>query len=155
LGFMVLPGTLAEGAARAISITGQFAPLILQAALADFIDEGHMAHHLRRSRRLYAARREMFQGLCRAQLADWLQIVPGDSGIQMVGLRAEGLDDHAVAAQARARGMNISPLSIQYRHGGGRQGLVFGYAGASEPLMRKGVAALQEARLASVVLRRP
>jgi GntR family transcriptional regulator/MocR family aminotransferase len=146
LGFMVLPGTLAEGAARAISITGQFAPLILQAALADFIGEGHMARHLRRTRRLYAARRETFQGLCRGALSEWLHIVPGDSGIQMVGLLAEGLDDHVMAAEARVRGMNISPLSMQYRHGSASQGLVLGYAGANEATMLKGIAALQEAR---------
>jgi GntR family transcriptional regulator / MocR family aminotransferase len=149
LGFMVLPGTLAEGAARAISITGQFAPLILQAALADFIDEGHMAHHLRRTRRLYAARREMFQGLCRASFSEWLHIVPSDSGIQMVGLLAEGLDDHAVTAEARARGMNISPLSMQYRHGSQSQGLVLGYAGANEATMRKGIVMLEEAQRAA------
>jgi GntR family transcriptional regulator/MocR family aminotransferase len=150
LGFMVLPGALAEGAARAISITGQFAPLILQAALADFIEAGHMARHLRRTRRLYAARRERFQNLCTAALSDWLRIVPGDSGIQMLGLLADGLDDHLVAAQARARGMNISPLSIQYRHGSARQGLLLGYAGASEAVMCRGIASLQEARRGSL-----
>jgi len=79
-------------------------------------------------------------------LAEWLHIVPGDSGIQMVGLLAEGLDDHVMAAEVRARGMNISPLSMQYRHGSPSQGLVLGYAGANEATMRKGIAALQEAR---------
>lgn len=145
VGFMVLPLPLAEGMARALSITGQFAPLILQAALADFIDEGHMARHLRRMRRLYASRREMFKQMCAAELADWLQVLPGDSGIQMVGLLADGSSDQAVVAEARQRGMSISPLSIQYRHGSARQGLVLGYAGANEPAMHRGVTALRDA----------
>lgn len=150
LGFMVLPGALAEGMARAISITGQFAPLLLQAALADFIDEGHMARHLRRMRRLYATRRDTFQTLCKTHLSQWLNIIQGDSGIQMVGLLADGLQDHAMAAQARSRGMSVSPLSIQYRHGSPRQGLVLGYAGANESMMRRGILALEEAHQAAI-----
>jgi hypothetical protein len=31
-------------------------------------------------------RDERFQSLCTAALSDWLRIVPGDSGIQMLGL---------------------------------------------------------------------
>ena len=109
-----------------------------------------MARHLRSTRRLYAARRETFQSLCRAALSEWLHIVPGDSGIQMVGLLAEGLDDHVMAAEARSRGMNISPLSMQYRHGSASQGLVFGYAGANEATMRRGILALEEAHQAAI-----
>ncbi|MCX5494422.1 PLP-dependent aminotransferase family protein [Kaistia dalseonensis] len=153
LGFMVLPRRLADGMARALSITGQFAPLILQAALADFIEEGHMARHLRRMRRLYATRRQAFRSLCEAELADWLRIVPGESGIQMVGMLADGLDDHAIAAEARLRGMSISPLSIQYRHGSPRQGLLLGYAGATEPMMHRGIIALGEAHRAALPLK--
>ncbi|WP_084564817.1 PLP-dependent aminotransferase family protein [Pseudoxanthobacter soli] len=144
LGFMVLPPALHEGIARAISITGQFAPLILQAALADFIAEGHMARHLRRMRRIYAARRQEFRLACAAELADWMTLMAGDSGIQMVGLLAEGLEDRAVAAAAQARGVNVSPLSIQYRHGTPRQGLLLGYAGADEAAMCRGIAVLRD-----------
>ena len=73
------------GIAQAISITGQFAPLLLQAALADFINEGHMTRHLRRMRRIYAARRRVFCQLVEAHLGDWMMLRPGKAGIQVVG----------------------------------------------------------------------
>ena len=64
IGFMVLPPTMLDGVSRALSITGQFAPLLLQAALADFMTLGHMTQHLRRTRRLYSARRHAFRQVC-------------------------------------------------------------------------------------------
>lgn len=143
LGFMVLPPTLLDGIARALSITGQFAPLILQAALADFISGGHMARHLRRMRRIYAARRQTFRAVCEAELGRWMTLAGGDSGIQMVGLLAPGLDDRTVAAAAQAQGINVSPLSIQYRHGRPRHGLLLGYAGADDAAMRRGISVLR------------
>lgn len=146
LGFMVLPAGFPGGIARALSITGQFAPLVLQAALAEFIEEGHMARHLRRMRRHYASRRQRFRTLCEENLSDWLEIVPNSSGIQMVGILRHDMDDRVLADEARKLGLGVSPLSIQYRHGTARKGLVMGYAGADEDEMHRGIAMLQKAR---------
>jgi GntR family transcriptional regulator/MocR family aminotransferase len=145
LGFIVLPAGFPVGITQALSITGQFAPLVLQAALAEFIEEGHMARHLRRMRRHYASRRERFRHLLDSHLSDWLQIVPNSSGIQMVGLLADAIDDRALVEDARKLGLGISPLSIQYRHGSARNGLVMGYAGADEDEMHRGIAMLSKA----------
>src|SRR6185369_2183156 len=68
LGFMVIPEFLLPDFSRLLSITGQFAPLLLQAALADFIDEGHMSMHLKRMRRIYAARRQTFRHYAHQEL---------------------------------------------------------------------------------------
>ena len=46
LGFLVVPEAFREGLVSALSVTGQFPPLLTQAALADFINEGHFARHL-------------------------------------------------------------------------------------------------------------
>ena len=51
IGFLVVPPQLAPAFGRAISVTGQFAPLLLQLTLADFIREGYFATHLKRMRR--------------------------------------------------------------------------------------------------------
>ena len=70
LGFIVLPGDLAERITPAISLTGHFAPLILQATLADFIEKGYFFAHLNRMRRLYGQRRDRFLKLVRGQLGE-------------------------------------------------------------------------------------
>ena len=82
LGFMVLPPGLLDPVRRAINITGQFAPLVLQATLADFMDRGMFAQHLRRMRRLYARRRDMLVSIGQEHVGHWLSNVSSDAGIQ-------------------------------------------------------------------------
>jgi GntR family transcriptional regulator / MocR family aminotransferase len=145
LGFMVLPPALLDGMPRALSTTGQFAPLLLQAALADFIGEGHMALHLGRMRRLYAARRQAFCRLAAEHLGHRMTLHPTDAGIQIVGRMRGTLGDRAVASAAEARGIHVSPLSIHYRHAAPASGLAMGYAATSEAAMPQALRQLEAA----------
>lgn len=144
LGFMVVPEVMRDGLVAGLSATGQFAPLLTQAALADFISEGHLTRHLRRMRRLYAARRQLFMDLCDSHLGDWLHLRRTESGIQLVGLFRQDRDDRAIAAAAAAQGVNVSPLSMQYRHDRQQHGLVLGFAAAGEKATRKAMTTLRE-----------
>jgi GntR family transcriptional regulator/MocR family aminotransferase len=144
LGFMVLPAALTPGVTRAISTTGQFAPLVLQAALADFIEQGYMTRHLRRMRRIYAERQQMFRALWADQLSRWGELGKSEAGIQIVALLNPEIDDVRTAHAARARGVNVSPLSMQYSHAQPRSGLLIGYAAADFRSMRRGVEVLRD-----------
>ncbi|MBI2718393.1 MAG: PLP-dependent aminotransferase family protein [Rhizobiales bacterium] len=132
LGFMVVPEAIRDGLAAALSTTGQFAPLLTQAALADFINDGHLTRHLRRMRRLYAARRGHFMEVFDRYLGEWMRLRRTETGIQLVGLFHRNIDDRPLAAAAAARGVNVSALSMQYRHGRPRRGLVMGFAAVDE-----------------------
>ena len=103
-----------------------------------------MASHLRRMRRLYTARREAFREACDAELADRIELGIG-SGIQSIGFFLCDLDDKEVAAAARRRGIIVSPLSMQYRHGNARHGLVLGFASTPVERMRAGMRKLKDA----------
>ena len=144
LGFLVVPEAIREGMASALSVTGQFAPLLTQAALADFMNEGHFTRHLRRMRRLYAARRQYFMEICEDYLGPWLRLRRTESGIQLVGLFHEDCDDKVVARAALEQGINVSPLSIQYRHRQVQRGLVMGFAAADEKTTKKAMSKLRD-----------
>jgi GntR family transcriptional regulator/MocR family aminotransferase len=128
LGFLVAPDAIRDRITAALSVTGQFAPLLTQAALADFMNEGHFTRHLRRMRRLYAERRQHFMEAAERHLGAWLEFHGTESGIQLVGLLRRPGDDRAIAESAFRQGINVSPLSMQYRHGRPRHGLVMGFA---------------------------
>jgi GntR family transcriptional regulator / MocR family aminotransferase len=147
LGFMAVPSGLVQGISRALAISGQFAPLLLQAALADFIEQGHMARHLRRMRRIYAQRRQMFCRLFEQELPDEIRLLTCDAGIQIAGILTQKSSDVAVAKAAHKFGINVSPLSMQYRHGSVKQGLLLGYAACDEPTTKNGLRRLKEAFL--------
>jgi GntR family transcriptional regulator / MocR family aminotransferase len=150
LGFLVVPEILREGISAALSVTGQFAPLLTQAALADFMNEGHFTRHLRRMRRLYAVRRQFFIEACKDYLSPWLHLRRTEAGIQLVGLFHRQCDDKAVAHAAQQQGVNVSPLSIQYRHAGAGCGLVMGFASVDEKATRKAMIKLRNVFRATI-----
>ncbi|TPJ82439.1 PLP-dependent aminotransferase family protein [Mesorhizobium sp. B2-6-2] len=145
LGFMVLPVELAGRIVNALSTTGQFAPLLLQAALADFITEGHMSRHLKRMRRIYAQRRQLFRDIVTERLRDEITLSPAEAGIQVVGYLKEGIDDIEVSQAAAKRAINVSPLSKYFQNTAPTQGLVLGYAACDAAQTRDGVERLAAA----------
>jgi GntR family transcriptional regulator / MocR family aminotransferase len=143
LGFIVLPRDLAERLKPAISATGQYPPLLLQAALADFIDEGFFFHHLNRMRRLYSRRRALFLQLLARHLGDWLDPIDGGTGIQIAALFRHPGDDQEVARRAIAAGINLAPLSLYYLGEPRLRGLLMGYAGVEEKEMERAIPLLR------------
>jgi GntR family transcriptional regulator/MocR family aminotransferase len=121
----------------ALSATGQFAPLITQAALADFINEGHLARHLRRMLRIYSERRQTFMEQFDRHLTQWMDLRRTDSGIQLVGIFRKSFDDQKIAREAAKQGVNVSPLSLQYRGVPQQRGLLMGFAAADANVTRR------------------
>ncbi|WP_025659230.1 PLP-dependent aminotransferase family protein [Rhizobium sp. IBUN] len=145
LGFMVLPPGLCDRIHPALSTTGQFPPLFLQAALADFIVEGHMSRHLKRMRRIYAGRRQFFYWICEERLSDYMQLLNAEAGIQVVGHLRKGLSDIQISEAATRLGINVSPLSKYYQHETPIQGLVLGYAACNKSQTELGIGQLERA----------
>ena len=144
LGFIVLPGRLAEEIKPAIALTGQFPPLILQATLADFIAEGHFFLHLNRMRRLYAQRRKHFLRLLARHLSRWLDPIDGRTGIQIAALLKAPFDDDALARAAATRHVNVAPLSAYHLGDPHFRGLLMGYAGVPEAEMDRAFPILEQ-----------
>jgi GntR family transcriptional regulator/MocR family aminotransferase len=139
LGYMVVPRELQPSLTAAISATGQFPPLITQAALADFISEGYLTRHLRRMRRVYAARRQEFIDQFDRHLGRWMELQCTDSGIQLAALFRMRCDDRRVALAAQERGVNVSALSLQYAHQSRKRGLLLGFAASDTRATRKAI----------------
>ncbi len=145
IGFIVVPPQLTQGLKRVVSNTAHYPPLLLQVALADFMDEGFFASHLKRMRKLYAGRQKFFIEQSRAHLAEWLTIAESDAGMQLVGHLKKPLDDLELLSAAQHQGVDFSPLSRQYSHLPRQHGAIFGYAGIDEKATRIGIAALKAA----------
>jgi len=145
LGFLVVPPELSEPFNRAVSVTGQFAPSLLQVTVADFIREGHFAAHLKRMRRLYARRQECFLDLSRRHLSEWLSVSENDSGMQLFGRFTVPFDDRKIAAAALRQGVNVQPVSINYYRDPPDHGLLLGYAALDAKETLRAIFALQRA----------
>jgi GntR family transcriptional regulator / MocR family aminotransferase len=144
IGFLVVPLALADRFSRAISVTGQFAPLPLQFALADFIAEGHFSRHLKRARRLYAYRQQHFVELCTKHLSKWLSVRKNAAGMQVMGRFRVPFDDRKVVVVARRHGLDLQPVSINFFADPPEHGLLLGFAGLDEGSAELAVKALRK-----------
>ena len=102
-----------------------------QLALAEFMRDGHLLRHLRKMRRVYAARRQALMDAIAALMPNELTVSSAVTGLHLVALftdrmRARMSDDEAAAIMKQA-GIHVQPLSQNFLEQPTRQGLVFGY----------------------------
>ncbi|MBW5809779.1 aminotransferase class I/II-fold pyridoxal phosphate-dependent enzyme, partial [Burkholderia sp. COPS] len=135
LAYAVVPERAIERVDRVACSMNAGSPTLLQAALADFIEQGHFARHLKRMRTLYGERRTLIVNALRQAFGERLIVELPPGGIQFAVRFPDGpdgpVDDVAVAARAREAGLAILPLSIWYTNSHTQQtprGLVIGFA---------------------------
>jgi GntR family transcriptional regulator/MocR family aminotransferase len=97
--------------------------------LADFINEGHFARHIRKMRKLYAERQQCLLKAARDELAGLLDIKPNDAGMHLMGWLREGVNDQAASRAAFDRGVEVTPLSAYCIEPQARGALRLGYTG--------------------------
>jgi GntR family transcriptional regulator/MocR family aminotransferase len=129
IGYLVVPHGLQQAFATAIRHTGHSAPLPIQAALAEFIEQGHYAAHVRRMRGVYAGRYARFVKLAGSLLDGVARLAPPAGGMQMPAWLHAGCDDRRIAQLAAEQGLTVSPMAAYYLGPPGTPGLYLGYAG--------------------------
>jgi GntR family transcriptional regulator/MocR family aminotransferase len=139
LGYLVVPADLADAFIAARALADRHPPSLEQAALADFIVEGHFARHIRRTRALYAERRLALLEAAQRQLAGLLELHPAEAGMHLVGWLPEDLDDAAAAQRASRAGVDAPALSSYALETVSRGGLLLGYAAVDEGEIRQGI----------------
>lgn len=142
LGYMVLPGTLAEPFVRCKQITDRHSSSFEQEALASMIETGAYESHVRKMRRLNAERRTAFLNAMAEAFGDEVDIVGTSAGLHVVVWfnHLIASDEERFAAYARQEGVGIYPISRLYAAPTDqRAGFIFGYAGLPVEQIGKGV----------------
>ena len=143
LGYVVVPRDLLPAFAVIRDASDTFTASLPQAALADFIREGHFARHLRRTRQVYRERHASLVEAVQDQLLGKLELVGADTGMHLTAFLPEGVDDVELTRRAAAAGVSVRPLSILYLKPPRRGGLILGYGGATPEQIREGVRVLK------------
>ena len=137
IGYMVIPKGLVEsfsGMLRLGSLRGRSAD---QLALAEFLRAGHFANHLKKMRRLYAARRDALVAAIDKHLGNVATIFGGSSGIHLTIALPESLNDVDISNAALRLGVYTQPLSKLATGKILCNGLMLGYAQVHEAEMEK------------------
>lgn len=127
LGFVVAPASVIPALTAAKRLTDSYGPPELQHALAEMIDDGTFARHLRKLIRIYRDRRDVLVAAVEAQLGDRVEILPAQAGLHFAAhLRDRRSDVLAIQRRALAAGVAIHTLAPYYLRKA-RPGLAFGY----------------------------
>jgi GntR family transcriptional regulator/MocR family aminotransferase len=144
LGYVVLPPALIEPFRRARVIADFTSPHLLQAAVAEFIADGHFERHIRRMRTLYQRRHELLTQLLRKRFSAAVTVSSSDAGVNLVVWLPPHVDDTAVATDARAHDLDLMPMSALTYGAIRRPGLLLGFGGVQEPEITEGVDRLEQ-----------
>jgi GntR family transcriptional regulator/MocR family aminotransferase len=114
-----------------------------------FIDDGGFARHLRRSRRIYRARRDRLVAGVERELGTWLRLNPSVAGLHVCAPSRAGFDARDVrraAARAGELGVAVETLDA-YTAGSGidEAGIVLGFGTIDEAAIDDGLARLARA----------
>lgn len=139
LAYAVVPDALLDRFLAAKTLVDRFTPALPQAALADFLEQGHFGRHLRRMRVLYAERRD---ALVTALEGEGM-IAGANAGIDLAYQLPAQVDDVALVAALAAASIEALPLSI-YARAVPCRGLSLGFAAFSPGRIRKSAASLRQ-----------
>lgn len=135
VGYMIVPRQLRIAAITAKGLMTSGSPGLVQAALAQYLDSGEYAHHLRRLRKQYAARRDAL----RVSLARWLGTEAAEgirAGMHVLWHAPLDLPPaHDIEHLARSHGVGVYGLESAnvwlhdaQQHEHGQRSLLLGYA---------------------------
>ena len=131
-GYAIVPPDLVDVFETAQRHSGQIMPTPIQDALAEFIDEGHFAAHLRKMTRIYRSRRDrLIRALSEAAGAH-LTLEPPAGGVQLLAHLDPRCDDRAIATRLATAGVTARPLSPHFTGEIGGRGLFLGFAAWNE-----------------------
>ncbi|APR77896.1 Transcriptional regulator, GntR family domain / Aspartate aminotransferase [Minicystis rosea] len=140
LAYAVVPDALVDRFVAAKSIFDRFTPPLGQAALADFIEEGHFGRHLRRMREIYAERRAALLSAIEAELGDTLTVVGANAGLDVAVQLPSTMDDRTVERDLAGAGVEAIAISHEALRRRDVNGLLLGFAAFSPARLRKVVA---------------
>jgi GntR family transcriptional regulator/MocR family aminotransferase len=137
IGYMVVPKGLVEPFADMLKLGYLRGRSADQLALAEFLRAGHFATHLKKMRRLYAARRDALVAAINKHLGHVAIIYGGSSGIHVTIELPGSLNDVSISDATLAKGVYTQPLSRLATGNVLCNGLMLGYAQVPEDQMEK------------------
>jgi GntR family transcriptional regulator/MocR family aminotransferase len=141
LGFLIHPPSLRHPLHAAKFLTDWHTGLPLQAAMADFVEQGMFARHLRRVRRVYRQRHERIAAALAGPLSAHLTVVPSTAGLHLSAM-VRGATAADALVRARAAGVGLASFPEIATAAPDPPGVVFGYGMIDAPRIDEGLALL-------------
>lgn len=127
LGYLIAPPAILAAVGAAKHLSDWHSPTLNQLALAKFIDDGHLARHIRRCHAAYASRRGKLLQRLEGDLSPWLTPIPIQAGFHLAAYARAEVDITLLLTLARRLEVGLYPLSSFYSGSSPQPGLYFGF----------------------------
>ncbi len=144
LAYVVLPSLLVKPFVQAKALIDRGAPTLTQAAIADFITEGHFERHLNQLRHVYGHRRQTLVSALARYLPGRVRFAQVAAGLHVMLYLPPDCDETAVVQQVAARDVGVHPGAPYHLQKPAPPSLLLGFSGLSEPEIEAGVRRLAE-----------
>ncbi len=141
IGYVIAPPGLVERLRRAKWLADRHTPVPEQAALADFIAEGHLERHIRRMRRVYGQRRTALVESLDRCFGSRVEIRGDAAGMHLL----VRFDDHNIAEKAEAVKVQLVSSAQSYLTDPPCGEFILGFSSIGERAIREGIARLADA----------
>jgi GntR family transcriptional regulator / MocR family aminotransferase len=138
LAYVALPPALAAAFTQAKGLVDRGAPTLTQAAVADFITEGHFERHLRHLRHDYGRRRQALAQALDRYLPE-VRYSAAAAGLHVMLYLDESADETAVAQRAAEQGVGVYPGAPYHQEKPAPPSILLGFSGLSEGEIEEGV----------------
>jgi GntR family transcriptional regulator/MocR family aminotransferase len=139
LGYVVLPQSILSAFLKAKSIVDRGAPTLTQAAVADFIREGHFERHLRRLRREYGRHRQTLVAAIEEHLGDAATFASEPAGLHVMLYLQHGQDEESIVARALNAGVRVYAGAPYHLQDPPPPSILLGFSGLDEEQIEDGV----------------
>jgi GntR family transcriptional regulator/MocR family aminotransferase len=145
LGYLLAPEQLVDSMIKIRAVMDQHSSAIDQATLARFLTEGFFLSHIRRMRKLYSDRRELFIEQFNKLLGDHFTLQTSEAGLHFVAWLRCKADFPVIMRFGLETGIRPVPLSFYCIEAELKPAFVFGFAGWSATQIRYGLIKLASA----------
>ena len=146
LGYIVLPQSLVNPFLQAKALVDKGAPTLTQAAVSDFITEGHFERHLRHLRQAYGQRRNVLVNALERYLHGKVTYSPFAAGLHVMVYLQQSCNEAQLVRRAAEAGIGIYPGEEYHLKKPAPPSIMLGFSGLNEDDIEEGVR-----RLANII----
>ncbi len=139
LSYVVLPAALVAPFVRAKALVDRGAPTLTQAAVSDFLTEGHFERHLRHLRQAYGQRRQVLIQSLEIYLPGQFHYSNEAAGLHVMLYLNPQIDEAELVRKAAAAGVGVYPGAPYHLQSPAPPSILLGFSGLTEAEVARGI----------------
>ncbi len=135
IGYAVVPPSLVPAFRRLKWVSDRHSAALEQAALTDFLAEGHLERHIRRMRRIYGERRRVLVAALQANFGDAVTVSGDPAGLHVMAR----FQDAGVGRRAARNGVYLVDAAAYHLGDAPPNAYLLGFSALDQDTIREGV----------------